>query len=499
MKNLKILTILLLFTMLLTSCGGVSVSKNALSSLSSDLPSPTGHSIINPDSEVRGVWIASVFNIDYPSYYDLPADKLKAEIDDIISNCKKYGLNTVFFQVRPSCDALYDSDIFPVSKVLSTTGKLNFDPLDYFVKEAHKNNIFIHAWVNPLRITVSANSEKSLPESSPAVQHPEWTVKYADGKLYFNAGLPEVRDLVADGVREIVAKYDVDGVVFDDYFYPYPYNGADFEDSAAYEKYGEGFKSKADWRRGNINLLVKQCYDTVKATDAECLFGISPGGVWQNDNGSNGGSATRGFETYHSLYCDTLAWINGGYVDYVSPQLYWTFDSSVTPYGHLIEWWNSKLDGTGVDLWVSHGAYFYDEGSSSWQDPQGEMKDQVEFARDVLSYRGSMFYGYDELKRNHLNISDELREVYRDEIIYCDPAPTGGLSITSHYYGEECKTGAAVIKGYSDPSLSLKLNGSGVSRMKDGSFEIEVTLKRGENSFTFSQNGKTYALMIIGK
>ena len=499
MKIFKILSLLFVAVLLLSSCGGTSTSKTALEGLTSDPPSPTGHSIINPDSEVRGVWIASVFNIDYPSQTDLPEDKLKSEIDDIIYHCKKYGLNTVFFQVRPACDALYNSDIFPVSTALSTTGNLSFDPLGYFVKEAHKNNIFLHAWVNPLRITTSANAENRLPENSPASIHPEWTVKYSDGKLYFNAGIPEVRDLVADGVREIVTKYDVDGVVFDDYFYPYPQGNSDFADDATYKKYGSGFKSKADWRRDNINLLIKQCYDTVKSTDAECIFGVSPGGVWQNNNGSNGGSDTRGFETYHSLYCDTLAWVKGGYVDYISPQIYWNFDSVSTPYGHLTEWWNKQLDGTGVDLWISHGAYFYDEGAQSWKNPQGEMEDQVKFAREVLTYRGSMFYGYDELKRNHLGISDELSKLYRDEIIYCDPSPTGGVGITSHYYGEECKTGNITVKGFSDPSIGLKLNGENVGRNKDGSFEVEVLIKKGENNLTFSQNGKTFALSIIGK
>ncbi|MBR6807322.1 MAG: family 10 glycosylhydrolase [Clostridia bacterium] len=499
MKILKILFLLLAAVLILSSCGEESDSKTAIERLASDPPSPTGYSIINPDSEVRGIWIASVFNIDYPSQTDLSADKLKYEIDDIISYCKKYGLNTVFFQVRPSCDALYDSDIFPVSTSLSSTGTLNFDPLAYFVNEAHKNNIFLHAWVNPLRITTSANAENSLSPSSPAVIHPEWTVKYTDGKLYFNAGLPEVRDLVADGVREIVTKYDVDGVVFDDYFYPYPQGNADFADDAAYKKYGGGFKTKADWRRDNINLLIKQCYDTVKATDPECIFGVSPGGVWQNNDGTNGGSDTRGFETYHSLYCDTLAWVRGGYVDYVSPQIYWNFDSSVTPFAHLTEWWNTQLDGSGVELWISHGAYFYDEGAQSWKDPEGEMKDQVEYAREALTYRGSMFYGYDELKRNHLGISDELSELYRDEIIYCDPSPTGGVGITSHYYGEECSVGNITVTGYSDPSVGLKLDGENVGRHKDGSFEVELQIKKGENKFTFSQNGKTFSLSIIGK
>lgn len=500
MKKIIKTATLLCIILLLTSCGKNAVGFS-IPPYKAESPMTAGTSIINPDSEVRGVWIATIFNIDYPSYYDLPADKLKAEIDDIIETCKETGLNTVFFQVRPSCDALYDSDIFPVSRVLSTTGKLQFDPLDYFVKEAHKNNIFLHAWINPLRITTSANSEDKLSDKSPAKLHPEWTVKYADGKLYFNAGLPEVRDLVADGVREVVEKYDVDGVVFDDYFYPYPSGGADFDDGAAYEKYGSGYASKADWRRNNINELIKLCYDTVKETDPECLFGVAPGGVWQNNNGSNGGSDTRGFETYHSLYCDSVAWIRGGYIDYISPQIYWRFDSATTPFAHLAEWWNAQTDGTDVQLWISHGVYFYDSAESgAWKSPSGEIKSQIEYARNILSYRGSMFYGYDEVRGNDFGLADELREAYRDEIIYCDPASSGvGLIVTSHYYGQECATGKAEVQGVSDPSVGLTCNGRGVSRNKDGSFSLEVNIVKGENKLEFVHGGEKYTLIINGK
>ncbi|MBP3378795.1 MAG: family 10 glycosylhydrolase, partial [Clostridia bacterium] len=239
--------------------------------------------IINPDSEIRGVWIASTYNIDYPSRTDLSADQLKAELDAILDTCSEVGLNTIFFQVRPTADALYDSDIFPVSSVMNTNGKLVFDPLEYLVNEGHRRNIYIHAWVNPLRITMNSHDLDALPEMSPAKKNPDWVVPYDDGKLYFNAGIPEVWQLVADGVEEIVRKYDVDGVVFDDYFYPYPvYDDAgakiEFDDSEEYEKYGAGYDNIGDWRRDNINKMVKLCYDTVHATDPECVFGISPFG-----------------------------------------------------------------------------------------------------------------------------------------------------------------------------------------------------------------------------
>ncbi|MBR6290325.1 MAG: family 10 glycosylhydrolase, partial [Clostridia bacterium] len=227
--------------------------------------------LLDPDSEVRGVWIASVWNIDYPSSAYLSDDELKAEIDDIIDNCKKLSLNTVFFQVRPACDALYKSDLFPVSQFLSADGKLSFDPLEYILDKAHHNKISVHAWVNPLRVTPGAGKLDSLPKDSPARVHPEYTVDYC-GRIVLNAGIPEVRDLVSEGVREIVKRYEVDGVVFDDYFYPYPQNDdsgrpVPFDDGETFTKYGGGFSDVGDFRRDSVNKLVKACYDAVKETD----------------------------------------------------------------------------------------------------------------------------------------------------------------------------------------------------------------------------------------
>ena len=246
----SLLPLLLAITLLVTSCGVEATSLSLIPMQPTEENMATTN-IIDPASEVRGVWIASVYNIDYPSAAGLSAEKLQAEIDAIIDTCLETGLNTIFFQVRPTCDALYDSDIFPVSSYLSTDGKLSFDPLDYIVTEAHKNNIFVHAWVNPLRVTMNSTDVNTLPENSPARQNPDWTVPYADGKLYLNAGIPAVRSLVAEGVREIVAKYAVDGVVFDDYFYPYPTTNADgsaavFDDADEYAAYGAGYESLAD-------------------------------------------------------------------------------------------------------------------------------------------------------------------------------------------------------------------------------------------------------------
>lgn len=458
--------------------------------------------IIDPASEVRGVYIASVYNIDFPSRPDLSTTALKAELNDILDTAADAGLNTVYFQVRPTADALYDSDIFPVSETLFTNGKLSFDPLAYLIEQAHKRNIFVHAWVNPLRVTAGSAAKPktdiaSLPAGSPAAAHPEWTVAYADGKLYFDAGYPEVRQLVADGVAEIVRNYNVDGILFDDYFYPYPVseNGVTvgFDDSASYALYG-GDMSRGDWRRQNINQMIELVHDTVKGISENVRFGVAPFGIWQNDDGKNGGSATRGLESYSAIYCDPVAWAKGGYIDYLAPQIYWRFSTTVAPYGELVRFWNRMLDGTGVDLVISHAAYNYDE----WTEPAGEMSEQVQFARSELTYRGSIFYGYDEIRRNLHTLADELSAVYADSIIYTDPSPTGmGVQISSPAAGTYINAASTYLIGSSSPDKPLTVNGTPVSRTRGGYFSLYVDLQKGENTFVFTQGEESYTYVIF--
>ena len=461
-------------------------------------------SLIDPSSEVRGVFIASVYNIDYPTKTDLSASALKKEIDSILDTMTEAGLNTVYFQVRPACDALYKSDLFPVSRALSTQGKLVMDPLAYLVEQAHRRNIFVHAWVNPLRVSTGSESKpnvkvENLPDGSPAKEHPEWTVAYADGRLYFDPGIPEVRELIADGVKEIVSRYDVDGIIFDDYFYPYPVTQADgtvalFNDDASYARYG-GDSARADWRRENVNQMVKASYDAVKSVSEDVQFGVAPFGIWKNDDGKNGGSATRGMQSYFSIYCDPVAWAEGGYIDYLAPQIYWRFSTAVAPFDELVRWWNRVLDGTGVDLLVSHAAYNYDV----WSSPEGEMAEQLQFARSELTYRGSIFYGYDEIRRNAFSLREELQEVYKKNIIYADPSPTGEApSVSSPPNGTYVNASGTYLIGSSSPDKPLTINGQKISRTRGGYFSVYVNLKKGENTFHIEQDGVSYTHTVYG-
>ncbi len=469
-------------------------------------PEPAGEGLLDPDAEVRGVWIATVGNINYPSKKGLSAPDLAAELDAIIANCVENGFNAIYFQVRPTADALYRSALFPTSVYL--TGEQgakvdgDFDPLAYLLAAAHARNIRVHAWVNPLRVTAgSASSPQTdvtaLAESHPARKNPGWVIPYADGKLYFDAGLPEVRQYVIDGVAEIVRLYDVDGVIFDDYFYPYltRVNGkiAAFEDDATFAAQSRGITNKADWRRDNINLLVEGCYRAIKATDAECEFGVAPFGIWQNDDGENGGSATSGMESYSEIYCDPLAWIEGGYIDYIAPQIYWRFTTKAAPYDVLLRWWNAQVDGTGVDLLIAHGVYNYD----TWENPEGELSEQVEYARSELGYRGSIHYGYAAIAANSHGLADEIKALHESQIIYTDPTPTGApLKVVSPSDGAWIDATATYLIGSSDPAKPLLFEGKPVSRTKSGYFSLYTKLEEGKNTFAFTYGGETVTYTV---
>lgn len=436
-------------------------------------------------SEVRGVWIASVYNINFPSAPDLSADKLKSEMDSIIENSLKLGLNTLYFQVHPAADALYESKLFPVSKYLSSDGTLTLDPLKYMAEKCKKNGISLIAWVNPLRVSVSSYGDAdaayaALDASSPA-RNTDLTVFYGDGKLYFNCAKSEVRKLCADAIEELLRGYDIDGIVFDDYFYPYPVSDSsayEFDDAEDYASSGTVL-SVGDWRRENVNLLIRECYERTKSVDQSKLFGVAPFGIWQNDDSSNGGSATSGMEAYSSLYCDALAWVDGGYIDFLSPQLYWKTDSDTAPFNVLADWWNTALDGSGVDLIISHGVYSYGDG---WDEPQGELCDQIAHARELITYRGSVLYGYDVLAKNTNSAADDAMTAFSDEVYYYSPAVTyDGIVLSPTNTDKD----TAHFSGYSDPTHELTVNSVKLSRRRSGYFECDLALYPGENIFTF--------------
>lgn len=309
--------------------------------------------------ELRGVWVSTVYNLDFPSKATADSATLAAEIDSQVSECKRLGFNAVFLQVRPNSDAIYPSKYFPWSRYLTgECGKAptnNFDPLAYWIKKCHENSIQLHAWINPYKITRSKDTDFStLSADNPAVLHPEWVVKYSDGNYYYNPAIPEVRQLVLDGVSELVGSYDIDGIHMDDYFYP----GTDFNDSEQFAVYNpQNFADIGDWRRENVNMLIRGIQDIVHTSGKNIVFGISPSGIWDNKSSNPLGSDTRGKSSYTDLYADSRKWVKDGMIDYIAPQIYWEFGFSIADYGILANWWSDVCRGTNVKLYIGLADY----------------------------------------------------------------------------------------------------------------------------------------------
>lgn len=364
---------------------------------------------------MRGVWVSSVANIDYPSQQGLSADQLKSEADTILNNIAAMGLNTVFLQVRPSADALYQSALFPWSRYVSgTTGQApdgDFDVLAYWVEGAHSRGLQLHAWLNPYRITRDGKEElDALPETSPAKQHPEWVVEY-EGNYYFNPGLPAVQQLVVDGAAEIVRNYDVDGIHLDDYFYP----GTDFNDAAAYARYGDDFSDIGDWRRDNVNTLIASLDETVHAINPELSFGVSPAGIWDNKADNPKGSDTNGRSSYREIYCDSVEWIKRGTVDYICPQLYWSIGYEIADFEVLVDWWQDIVSTSDVALYIGIGAYRAAEAEPGdvWYGT-AELERQLDMLDNSIDIQGEVFFSYASLMEAQ-GCSDFLTAHYAEE------------------------------------------------------------------------------------
>ncbi|GAA2856767.1 glycoside hydrolase family 10 protein [Nonomuraea rubra] len=364
-----------------------------------------------PKRELRGVWIATTQNIDWPSKAGHSIDRQKADYVKILDSAAKRNMNAVFVQVRPASDALYKSSLEPWSQYLTgTAGKdPGWDPLPFLIDEAHKRGMEFHAWFNPYRASYG-NSTSALPANHPARQHPDWTVKYG-GRLYYNPGLPAVREHVTKVITDVVDRYDVDGVHFDDYFYPYPVAGAKFDDTAAFRKYGKGAKL-ADWRRGNVNKLVAEVDQAVHESKQHVKFGISPFGIWRNKAQDPTGSNTSGMSAYDSIYADARAWIKSGTVDYVLPQLYWPRGHKLADYTTLTRWWANEVKGSDVQLYIGQGLYRVGaKDDRTWLKP-GELAGQVGVNRASKQVDGAVYFSAKNLVANPLGSVDRMTKAH---------------------------------------------------------------------------------------
>ncbi|WP_405836955.1 family 10 glycosylhydrolase [Streptomyces platensis] len=369
-----------------------------------------------PRRELRGMWLATVANLDWPSSAKLgPAEQqreLRAHLDTAVAR----RLNTVFFQVRPTADALWPSPYEPWAQYL--TGQQGrdpgWDPLDFAVREAHRRDLELHAWFNPYRVANHTDPGR-LVAGHPARRHPDWVLPYG-GKLYYNPGLPEVRGFVQDAMLDAVRRYPVDGVHFDDYFYPYPVAGQRFDDDAEFEEYGSGFASRAAWRRDNIDRLVYEMAGKLRDGNERAgrtvRFGVSPFAVWRNQGTDPQGSRTKaGVQTYDDLYADTRRWVREGWLDYIVPQVYWPLGSAPADYAELVPWWARTVDGTDVDLYIGEALYKAgDTQPAAWKDP-AELSRHLTFAARYPQVGGHVYFSAKEVARDR---AGAMARVVRD-------------------------------------------------------------------------------------
>ena len=287
--------------------------------------------------EFRGAWIQCVNG----QFLGLGTERMQQTLRYQLDELQRMGANAVIFQVRPECDALYQSRLEPWSRFL--TGRQGrapqpyWDPLQWMIDECHSRGMELHAWINPYRAKTKTTTEVAVTHVS--ARHPERCFSY-DDLILLNPAIPENRDYICEVARDIVTRYDVDGIHMDDYFYPYPVAGQPIPDEAQYRLYGNGISNIGDWRRHNVNLFIKQFYETVHQAKPWVKVGISPFGIYRNKRSSDIGSDTNGLQNYDDLYADILLWINNGWMDYCVPQLYWEIGHSAADYATLIRWWD---------------------------------------------------------------------------------------------------------------------------------------------------------------
>jgi uncharacterized lipoprotein YddW (UPF0748 family) len=361
-----------------------------------------------PEGEFRGLWVASVRNIDWPSKAGLPVDEQKRELVAILDRMSELGLNGMIFHVRPSGDALYPSQLEPWSEYL--TGEMGrapepfYDPLQFAIEEGHRRGIEVHAWLNPYRA-------RRLSETTPAasthitVANPELVRTYGSF-LWMDPGEPQVRERAVAVVRDIVRRYDVDGIHFDDYFYPYPENGADFPDEETWKRYGNGLERDA-WRRKNVDDLIEQVARAIDEEKPNVRFGISPFGIWRPRNPRS----VRGLDSYSQIYADSRRWLREGWIDYFSPQLYWAQSAPQQRFSDLLRWW-SRQNRHGKNMWPGLAAHRVGNGRANGFDAN-EIVSQIQRIRSTREANGWILFNAKTVMQNRGGIADRLKEINR--------------------------------------------------------------------------------------
>ena len=380
-------------------------------------PTPTLITYRMPNKEIRAVWVATVGRMDWPK-----ANTQSLQKDEMIKYLDKfqqYNINAVVMQIRPCADAFYASAFEPWSDVL--TGKQGRDPgydvLQWLIDEVHKRGMEFHAWMNPYRVANNATSfQQSADPSHPAKVHPDWTMKYGN-LLIYRPARPEVKDLLLNIVDEVITKYDVDGIHFDDYFYPYPSKGVEIDDAEDFATYGKGFSNVGDFRRAQVNEVIERIHNLIVSKKPGVVFSISPFGIWRNKSSDAvNGSDSSGLQNYDDLYADVRLWCQEGWIDLVVPQLYNSTTNIAMNYTKMCQWW--KQNHFKAALAIGHALYRFGvpaEGAP-YQD-LNQLTEQFSIARGGTPVSGSFLFNATVFNENKINILSRLAQVYGDRAL----------------------------------------------------------------------------------
>src|SRR5450759_796071 len=383
----------------------------------------TFHLSAQPKYEFRAVWVATVDNIDWPSEKYLSTDSQKTEFIRLLDMHQRNGMNAIIVQIRPATDAFYPSQYEPWSEWLTgTQGKPPipyYDPLEFMITETHKRGMEFHAGMNPYRAEFKIG-ESSISPTHITKLHPDWFLPYGSIKL-FDPGNKEVQQFVTNVVKDVVKRYDIDAIHFDDYFYAYRIAGKEFPDSVSFAKYGNGL-NKEDWRRSNVDSIILMLSKAIKKENKFCKFGISPFGVWRNIDKDPEGSNTKAGQTnYDDLYADILLWLKNKWIDYVAPQLNWEFSQPKVPFATLIDWWANH--GYGRQVFIGHGVYrAFETKSAAWKNPN-ELPNQIKKLRVYSQIQGSIYFSSKTFEKNPNGWNDSLQNNYYKYPALIPPMP----------------------------------------------------------------------------
>jgi uncharacterized lipoprotein YddW (UPF0748 family) len=429
----------------------------------SDVPIELPTSYTEKTEQIRAVWVATVSNIDVGLHTS--EEQYKSMIISMLDEIEENNFNVIFFQVRPMNDAFYDSDYAPWSRYL--TGVEGQDPgwdvLDFVIKESHKRGIEFHAWLNPYRVSTGTESMEDqlalLHEDNFAKQNPDLVIADNKGKLILNPGERQVQVYIRNVIQELISKYDVDGIHFDDYFYSY--NGTPLTaDSELYNRQKDPGETLEDWRRENINTVIREVHEVIVEYnlnhETTIEFGISPFGIWKSggDDGSN--TSPYAMQSYSDQYADTKHWVEQGWLDYIMPQLYWQFDHSAAPFADLVDWWAALCEENNVDLIIGQGFYRYDD--DTWTDTN-ELLEQLRYISKYEVIIGSSFFSYrtlNSLDKEVVESLERLNNYYWTEYatfpwestVVKEPDPVCGIG--EEYVDGKCQSVCSVGEEYVD-------------------------------------------------